>query len=126
MGYRLKKRQAYDHKVNDASTRVRKELAKRQAEYLKALAHPLRIAIVEGLRPGELTVNQITQKLNIEQANASQQLAVLRHANIIVSRKAGNQVFYSIQDDAVFNILEGATQMLLRELRNVGHILEGM
>jgi ArsR family transcriptional regulator len=122
----LKKRQGYDHKVNDVSTRVRKELAKRQAEYLKALAHPLRIAIVESLRPGELTVNQVTQKLNIEQANASQQLAVLRHANIIASRKEGNQVFYSIHDDAVFNILEGATQMLLRELQNVGHILEGM
>lgn len=122
----MKKRQGYDHKVNDVSTRVRKELAKRQAEYLKALAHPLRIAIVESLRPGELTVNQVTQKLNIEQANASQQLAVLRHANIIASRKEGNQVFYSIHDDAVFNILEGATQMLLRELQNVGHILEGM
>lgn len=71
-------------------------------------------------------MNQVTQKLNIEQANASQQLAVLRHANIIASRKEGNQVFYSIHDDAVFNILEGATQMLLRELQNVGHILEGM
>ena len=123
----MKKRQGYiQNKVKDASTRVRKELAKKQAEYLKALAHPLRIAIVESLRSGELTVNQITQKLNIEQANASQQLAVLRHANIIAARREGNQFFYSVHDAAVFNILEGATRMLRRELQNVGYIVERM
>ncbi len=82
--------------------------------------------MVESLRPGELTVNQISQKLDIEQANASQHLAVLRHANVIAARKEGNQVFYSVHDAAVFKILEAATQILLRELQNVSHMLEEM
>jgi DNA-binding transcriptional ArsR family regulator len=110
--------------MKDSSTSIRKELGKRQAAYFKALAHPLRIAIVESLRPGELTVNQISQKFDIEQTNASQQLAVLRHANIIAVRKEGSKVFYSVNDAAIFKMLEAATQILERQLQNV--LLEKM
>jgi len=70
-----------------ASKNIRRELDQKQAAYFKALGHPVRIAIVEGLRHGELTVNQISQQFDIEQTNASQQLAVLRHANIIVAAR---------------------------------------
>jgi DNA-binding transcriptional ArsR family regulator len=112
--------------LKNSSKSIRKELGKRQAAYFKALAHPLRIAIVQSLRRGELTVNQISQKFDIEQTNASQQLAVLRHANIIVARKEGTNVYYSVNDTAIYKMLEAATQILEHQLQNVRDMLKEM
>jgi DNA-binding transcriptional ArsR family regulator len=72
----------------------------------QGLANPTRIAIVELLRDGELSAGQIIEKLGIEQANASQHLAVLRAKQIVLSRKVGNQVYYSIRDRALIEVLE--------------------
>ena len=71
-----------------------------------ALSHPTRIAIVEQLREGELSAGTIIERLGIEQANASQHLAILRAKNILVNRKAGNQVFYSVRDRRIIEILD--------------------
>ncbi|HML16992.1 MAG TPA: metalloregulator ArsR/SmtB family transcription factor, partial [Bryobacteraceae bacterium] len=69
-----------------------------KAAIFQALAHPTRIAIVELLRDGELSAGQLIDKLGLEQANASQHFAVLRAKQIVVNRKEGNQVFYSLRD----------------------------
>ena len=76
-----------------------------KAEFFQALAHPTRIAIVEQLRDGELSAGTLIERLGIEQANASQHLAVLRAKNILVNRKAGNQVFYSVRDPLIIEVL---------------------
>ena len=65
---------------------MRQQLSEFKADFFKALAHPLRISILDALRDGELTVNEISQRFDVEQANASQQLAVLRNRNIVVTR----------------------------------------
>ena len=77
-----------------------------KAEVFQALAHPTRIAIVEQLRLGEMSVGQLCEKLEIEQANASQHLAILRGKHIVHTRKAGNQIFYSLRDPAFGKVLE--------------------
>jgi ArsR family transcriptional regulator len=77
-----------------------------KSEVFQGLANPTRIAIVELLRNGELTAGQLIEKLGIEQANASQHLAVLRAKQIVVNRKAGNQVYYSIRDHALIEVLD--------------------
>ena len=77
-----------------------------KSEILQGLAHPTRIAIVELLREGELSAGGLIDKLRIEQANASQHLAVLRAKRIVVSRKVGNQVYYSIRDRALIEVLD--------------------
>ncbi|MCZ2147611.1 MAG: metalloregulator ArsR/SmtB family transcription factor [Bryobacterales bacterium] len=82
------------------------ELRQFKSEIFQGLAHPTRIAIVELLREGELSAGQLIAKLGIEQANASQHLAVLRARQIVVKRKAGNQVYYSIRDHALIEILD--------------------
>jgi DNA-binding transcriptional ArsR family regulator len=76
-----------------------------KSEIFQGLANPTRIAIVELLREGELPAGKLIEKLGIEQANASQHLAVLRAKRIVVSRKVGNQVFYSIRDRALIEVL---------------------
>ena len=77
-----------------------------KSEIFQGLAHPTRIAIVELLRDGELSAGQLIQTLGIEQANASQHLTVLRAKQIVVSRKVGNQVYYSIRDRALIEVLD--------------------
>jgi DNA-binding transcriptional ArsR family regulator len=77
-----------------------------KAEFFQALAHPTRIAIVEQLRDGELSAGTLIERLGIEQANASQHLSVLRAKNILVNRKAGNQVFYSVRDPLIIQVLD--------------------
>ena len=77
-----------------------------KAEFFQALAHPTRIAIVEQLRDGELSAGALIERLSIEQANASQHLAVLRSKNILINRKSANQVFYSVRDPRIIQVLD--------------------
>src|SRR4029079_1481238 len=77
-----------------------------KAELFQALAHPTRIAIVEILREGELSAGALIERLGIEQANASQHLTILRAKHILVNRKAGTQVFYSVRDRLILEVLD--------------------
>ena len=64
------------------------DLRRFKAEIFQALANPTRIAIVELLRDeGETSVGRVTEALGVEQANASQHLAVLRNKQVVLSRK---------------------------------------
>lgn len=77
-----------------------------KAEIFHALAHPTRIAILDLLREGELTAGTFSDRLGLEQANLSQHLAVLRSRQIVVTRKSGNQVFYSVRDPLMHKMLD--------------------
>ncbi len=81
------------------------ELRQFKAEVFQALAHPTRIAIVEMLRKGEMPAGRLIEELDLEQANASQHFAVLRSKQIVISRKEGNQMFYSLRDTALIEVL---------------------
>ena len=76
-----------------------------KADIFQALAHPTRIAILELLGSGELSSGALIEKLGIEQSNLSQHLAVLRAKQLVTNRKAGNQVFYSVRDPLINEVL---------------------
>lgn len=102
------------------------QLANFKAEFFKALAHPLRIGILDCLRGGEKGVNELSEKLRVEPANVSQQLAVLRFRNIVMGRKAGSSVFYSVADPALFKLLDVAREIFNNQLVGVREMLEEM
>ena len=77
-----------------------------KANIFRALSHPTRIAILELLRDRELSARTIQEKLGLEQANLSQHLAILRSHQIVVNRKEGNQVFYSIRNPVLIEVLD--------------------
>ena len=77
-----------------------------KADIFQALAHPTRIAILEFLSAGELSAGALIEKLGMEQANVSQHLAVLRSKQLVLTRKAGNQVFYSVRDPVLIEVLK--------------------
>ncbi|HLG13755.1 MAG TPA: metalloregulator ArsR/SmtB family transcription factor [Blastocatellia bacterium] len=103
---------------------MRQQLSNFKAEFFKALAHPLRISILDALRDGELTVNEISQHFDVEPANASQQLSVLRNKNIVVARKEGSNVYYSVSDKTVFKLLDVAKDLFNNHLIGVRSMLE--
>ena len=105
---------------------MRQQLSNFKADFFKALAHPLRISILDALRDGELTVNEISQRFEVEPANASQQLAVLRNKQIVVARKEGANVFYSVADRAIFKLLDAAREIFSNHLAGVRSILAEM
>ena len=94
-----------------------------KAEFFKALAHPLRIKIVDALRDGEIGVNELCSRLGVEQSTLSQQLAVLRSRNIVVGRKEGLNVYYSVRDTTVFKLLDVAKQIFNNHLLGVQDML---
>jgi ArsR family transcriptional regulator len=100
------------------------ELSQFKAEFFKALAHPLRIRILDLLREGEIGVNDLSARLGVEQSTLSQQLAVLRNRNIVVGRKEGNAVHYAVRDPAVFRLLDVAKEIFNNHLVDVRDLLE--
>jgi DNA-binding transcriptional ArsR family regulator len=102
------------------------ELRKFKAEIFQALAHPTRIAIVELLRNGELSAGQLIEKLGLEQANASQHFAVLRSKHVVVNRKEGNQVFYSLRDPALIKVLDILKRYFYSQLSQTMSMLQEM
>lgn len=98
-----------------------------KANVFQALAHPTRIAIVELLRDEkEVSVSKIYERLGLEQANASQHLAVLRAKQIVVGRKDGNQVFYSLRDPILGKILDLMRQYFQGHLGDALEMLRNM
>jgi DNA-binding transcriptional ArsR family regulator len=95
-----------------------------KSEIFQALANPTRIAIVEALRDGEMSAGKLIEKLGIEQANASQHLSILRSKMVVVSRKVGNQVFYSIRDPALIEVLDILRRYFYSQLSNTVNMLE--
>ena len=100
------------------------QLANFKAEFFKALAHPIRIRILDCLRDGEKGVNELSETLQIEPANVSQQLAILRVRNIVVGRKAGSNVYYSVSDRTVFKLLDVARNIFNNHLVDVRDMLQ--
>lgn len=83
------------------------KLRRFKAGVFQALAHPTRIAIVELLRDEkEVPVSRIHSRLDLEQANVSQHLSVLRSQHLVTTRKDGNQVFYSLRDPILGKVLD--------------------
>ncbi|MFD2682067.1 ArsR/SmtB family transcription factor [Bacillus seohaeanensis] len=92
------------------------EMQKFKAEFFKALAHPLRIRILELLAEGDKNVNEIQSLVGSEGSAVSQQLQVLRAKNIVTGTKDGNRVVYSLRDPMIIELLTVARQIFNNHL----------
>jgi DNA-binding transcriptional ArsR family regulator len=101
-----------------------------KADFFRALAHPVRIRILELLVNGDRSVQELQQALGLDQPVVSQQLAVLRANNIVAGRKEGVSVRYAVRDPLIGALLDVARQIfnnhlvgtrdLLRQLQREG------
>jgi DNA-binding transcriptional ArsR family regulator len=83
-----------------------------KAEFFKTLGHPARIRVLELLSEREHAVAEMLPTVGIEAANLSQQLAVLRRAGLVTTRKEGSTVYYSLTSPHVAELLTVARKIL--------------
>jgi DNA-binding transcriptional ArsR family regulator len=94
-----------------------------KAEFFKALAHPVRIRILEVLRDSEKSVTEIQSLLELDQSTVSQQLSILRSKSLLQSRKSGTSVFYSVRDPMLFDLLDIARSIFNNQLIDTQELL---
>ena len=87
-----------------------------KADLFRALAHPLRIRLLELLSQGERNVQTLQQELPAEQPVVSQHLAALRAQELVATRRAGTQTFYRLRDPKVAVLLRVARELLSSRL----------
>lgn len=97
-----------------------------KAQIFQALAHPTRIALVEALANGEQPAGKLIEQLGLEQANASQHLGVLRAKQIVATRRAGNQIYYSLRDPVLAQVLDLLRQYFYSHLSETLEMLDEM
>jgi DNA-binding transcriptional ArsR family regulator len=95
-----------------------------KAEFFKTLGHPARIRVLEVLRDGELPVSELLPAVGIESSHLSQQLGVMRRAHLVQSRKVGSNVFYSVANPMLFELLEVARRIITSSLTETQELLE--
>ena len=100
------------------------ELQQFKAEFFKALAHPLRIRILELLAEGDRNVNEIQSLIGSEGSAVSQQLTILRAKNIVTGTKDGNRVIYSLRDPMIVEVLAAARHVFNNHLVDTISILD--
>ncbi len=101
------------------------ELAyKIKADFLKVLAHPLRLQIIEFLKKEEQKVGMIAKSLGIPQSSLSRHLLALREAGILKAEQQGTIIYYGIEDKGIFQVLRPIAEMLRKKLRKTATVLD--
>jgi len=95
-----------------------------KADFFKTLGHPARIRILEILQKGERPVSELIPEVGIEASHLSQQLGVMRRANLLQSRKVGSNVYYSVADPMIFELLEVAKRIIRSSLVETQELLD--
>jgi DNA-binding transcriptional ArsR family regulator len=84
------------------------------ASKLRAIAHPMRIAIIDLLTENKkLTVTEIYERLNIEQASASHHLNILKNKGLLESKRDGKMILYSLKTTVLANVIECINQCVM-------------
>jgi len=83
----------------DADPAALHEKATEVSDLLRTLAHPIRLMLVCTLVKGEYSVSELEEKLDIHQPSLSQQLSVLREAEIVETRRDGKQIYYRLTEE---------------------------
>ena len=94
-----------------------------KAEFFKALAHPLRLAILDALRHGERSVSQLQTDTSADQSAISQQVAILRAKGFVDFRKVGTTVYYRARDLEVYEFLDLARRIFEQQLEHSSVLL---
>ena len=110
----------------DLAASLSRPIPEMKAEFFKAIAHPARIRVLEVLAEGERAVSEMQPLGGIEAAHLSQQLGVLRRAGLVVTRKVGPSVLYSLRDPELVELLAVAKRILINSLTSNEDVLAGL
>jgi ArsR family transcriptional regulator len=89
-----------------------KDVFREEARVLKVLANESRLKIIDRLSRGECSVGELTDLVGSDPSTISKHLALLRAHNIVLDRREGNVVYYTLLTPCVMNFFSCATQVL--------------
>lgn len=110
----------------DSDPHVDRPLNEIKADLFKALAHPARVRVLEVLQDGEQTVSALQPLVGIELSHLSRQLAVLKRAGLVTGRREGSNVYYSLHDPLIADLLHVAKRLLASHLAEAHSLLAGI
>lgn len=95
------------------------------AQRFRVIGEPMRIRLLDALRDGPLTINELTQALGASQQNVSKHVGVLAQAGIVAREKDGTRVRCSIADERIFELCEMVCGGLRRQAAELDELLSG-
>lgn len=102
------------------------DLAELIARRFRMLAEPTRIKLLDRLRDGEATVNELSEQLGASQQNVSKHLAMLADAGMLARRKDRNHVYYGIVDESLFALCDQVCGSVQERLRALNELVQGV
>jgi len=107
-------------------SKSRQLLFERQAEVAKAIAHPLRIAIVNFLKDGEQCVCDIAEHIGSERSNVSRHLSVMSNAGLLEYRKEGLKVIYRLKCACIVDFFSCVSRVLKQQAQDNERLLRAL
>jgi ArsR family transcriptional regulator len=104
----------------------RQLMFERQAEIVKAIAHPLRIAVVDFLKDGEQCVCDIAEHIGSERSNVSRHLAVMANAGLLEHRKEGLKVLYRLKCPCIIDFFSCTSAVLRQQAKETERLLRAL
>lgn len=101
------------------------ELAEVIAQRFRVIGDATRIRLLDQLRDGEASVQELSESIGGSQQNVSKNLLMLANAGILARRKDGNRVYYSIADEGIFELCEQVCGSLEQQLQELSKLIEG-
>ena len=95
------------------------------ARRFRVIGEPMRIKLLDRLRSGEATVQELTEAVAASQQNVSKHLGLLHEAGIVARRKEGTQVYYRVLDAGVFELCETVCGSVQRQVEELNAIFRG-
>ncbi len=101
------------------------ELAELIARRFRAIGEPMRIRLLDRLRDGEASVQELADALETTQQNVSKHLSMLAEGGILARRREGTSVHYHIADDTVLALCDEVCGTLEHQLRSLAALVDG-
>ncbi|MHC4288594.1 MAG: ArsR/SmtB family transcription factor [Planctomycetota bacterium] len=102
------------------------QLYEKQAEIAKAMAHPVRVGVLEYVKDGEQCVCDIAEAVGTERSNLSKHLSMMVAAGVLISRKEGLKVFYRIKTPCVIRFLDCLKDCLKEQITEQQQLMESL
>ncbi|PIY83102.1 MAG: transcriptional regulator [Candidatus Omnitrophica bacterium CG_4_10_14_0_8_um_filter_43_18] len=96
------------------------------AEVCKSMANPTRLRIMNLLREGEKSVEELREKLKLPKANLSQHLSILRQRRIVSTRRAGLNIYYKVANPKMIKACDILREVLLEQLYEGERLARGV
>ena len=98
----------------------------KQAQITKAIAHPLRIAVLDFLKDGPQCVCDIADQLGSERSNVSRHLSVMTNAGVLESRKEGLKVIYTLKTPCILDFFSCVSGVLKQQAKENQRLLKAL